>query len=323
MKFIEAKIYTSKQGIEPLSTVMMKMGITDFVIDDPTEIEELLSKKNTYDWDYVDKSILDASSNEPSITIYLEDNDEGKNTLAQIQVAMLELKSNELYGDFGDDVSLGRLYVESNIVDENNWKDTWKEFFKPAKVTNRIVIKPTWEEYEKKQDELVIEIDPGMAFGTGAHPTTAMCMKLMERHTGQFNAVLDVGCGSGILSIAAALLGADKVWGVDIDPIAVDVTKQNIKLNGLSDKIQAFEGDFTKGIDFKADLVVGNLIAELVVLLAENLSETLNPGGFFISSGILAEKLPETKTGIEKAGFEIIDILEEDGWCAILARKHE
>ena len=320
MKFIEAKIYTSKQGIEPLSTVLMKMGITDFVIDDPTEIEELLSKKNTYDWDYVDKSVLDASGNEPSITIYLEDNDEGKNTLAQIKLAMLELKSSELYGDFGEDVSLGRLYVESNVVDEDNWKDTWKEFFKPVKVTNRIVIKPTWEEYEKKQEELVIEIDPGMAFGTGSHPTTAMCMRLMERHTGQFSTVLDVGCGSGILSIAAALLGARNVLGVDIDPVAVTVAKENVKLNGFCDKIQTAEGDFTKGIDYKADLVVSNLVAELVVLLAKSLSENINSGGLFISSGILAEKLSHTKAGIEKAGFKILKVLEDEGWCAIFAR---
>jgi ribosomal protein L11 methyltransferase len=320
LKYIEAKIYTSKQGIEPLSTVMIKMGITDFVIDDPAEIDELLSKKNTYDWDYVDKSVLDAIGNEPSITIYLEDNDAGKKTLAQIKIAMLELKSSEMYGDFGEAVALGRLYVESNIVDESNWKDTWKEFFKPSKVTDRIVIKPTWEEYEKKQGELVIEIDPGMAFGTGAHPTTVMCMKLMESHSGQFNSVLDVGCGSGILSIAAALLGANNVLGVDIDPIAVEATEKNVELNGFSNIVQFCESDFARGIEFKADLVVGNLVAELVVLLAENLNKILNPDGLFISSGILTEKLQKTRTGIEKAGFEIIDILEEDGWCAILAR---
>ena len=320
MKFIEAKIYTSKQGIEPLSTVLMKMGITDFVIDDPTEIEELLSKKNTYDWDYVDKSVFDAMNNEPSITIYLEDSDDGKKKFKQINIAMLELKSNELYGEFGEGVSFGRLYVESNVVDEDNWKDSWKEFFKPSKVTDRMVIKPTWEEYEKGNDELVIEIDPGMAFGTGSHPTTVMCMRLMERHTGQFNTVLDVGCGSGILSIAAALLGADDVLGVDIDPVAVEVAKENVKLNGTDNNVQISFGDFTKGIDYKADLVVSNLVAELVVLLAKSLSENINSDGLFISSGILAEKLSHTKAGIEKAGFKILKVLEDEGWCAILAR---
>jgi ribosomal protein L11 methyltransferase len=212
------------------------------------------------------------------------------------------------------------LNVEDKIVDEAAWENKWKEYFKPSKVTERIVIKPTWEEYQHKKGELVIEIDPGMAFGTGTHPTTAMCMKFMERCAGQFKTVLDVGCGSGVLSIAAALLGAEDVLGLDIDPKAITVARENVELNGLCEKIRIDYGDLSKGTDFKADLIAANLMADLVVLLAEGIQKNLPPGGLFISSGILIEKQQEVKAGIKNAGFEIVDIMEEEEWCAILAR---
>jgi len=323
MKFIETKIFTSKQGIEPLASMLMEIGLTDFVIEDPTEITELRNKKNAYDWDYIDENVLAMEGNEPNIVLYLEDNDEGKKTLQKIKLVAMELKGKEAEGFFGDDVSLGRLSVEENTVDDNTWKDNWKEFFKPSKVTDRIVIKPTWEEYKRKADELVIELDPGMAFGTGTHPTTSMCIKFMERYAGQFKSVLDIGCGSGILSIAAALLGAEDVLGIEIDPQAVAIAKENVQCNGLDDKIRIFAGDLTKGVDLKADLVVANLMADMVVLLAEDVHKNLASGGLFVSSGILIDKLEEVKTGIKRAGFAIVDVLEEGEWCAILARIKE
>ena len=320
MRFIETKIFTSKQGIEPLAGVMMKMGLTDFVIEDPTEITELLNKKNTYDWDYIDENVLAMKDNEPNIVLYLEDTDEGKKTLQKIKSAVMELKNKEMEGFFGEGAALGRLCVEDNIIDDETWKNNWKEFFKPSKVTDRIVIKPTWEEYKDKSGELIIELDPGMAFGTGTHPTTSMCMKLMENYAGQFKSVLDVGCGSGILSIAAVLLGAEDVLGIEIDPRAVDVAKENVRLNGFDDKIRILQGDLTKGADIKADLVVANLMSDLVILLSEDVRKNLAYEGLFVSSGILIEKQIEVKAAIKDAGFEVIDLLEEGEWCAILAR---
>ena len=320
MKYIETKIFTSKQGIEPLSSMLMKIGLTDFVIEDPTEIAELLNKKNTYDWDYIDESVLAMSENEPNIILYLEDTEEGRKTLQKVKLAAMELKSKEMQRLFGANVSLGRLCVEENIVDDETWKDNWKEFFKPSKVTGRIVIKPTWEEYKNKAGELVIELDPGMAFGTGTHPTTSMCMKFMERYAGQFKSVLDIGCGSGILAIAAAFFGAEEVLGIEIDHQAVIVARENVRHNGFIDKIRVIQGDLTKGVNHRADLIVANLMADLVVLLAEDIQKNLKPEGLFISSGILIEKQAEVKAGIKKAGFEMIDIIEEGEWCAILAR---
>ena len=280
MKYIEVKILTGDQGIEPLSSVLIGLGVTDLLIDD-------------------------FEGRESSVALYLEDTDDGKKSLLKVISAVMEL---------------GKLHIEEKIVDDETWKDIWKEFFKPYKVSERIVIKPTWEEYKDNSGELVIELDPGMAFGTGTHPTTYMCIRLMEQYAGQFKSVLDIGCGSGILSITAALLGAADVLGIDNDDDAVMIAKENIELNGFSDKVKAVCGDLTSGISFKADMIVANLIADLIMLLSEDAHKNLTPGGLFISSGILIEKLEEVKTAVKNAGFEIIDILEEDEWCAILAR---
>ena len=280
MKYIEARVFTDAHVIEPLSSVMTELGFSEFVIDD--------------------------IPGGTGITVYLENNRGGRESLEKIRSAVR---------------ALGEFRVEDTVVDDSAWKDRWKEFFKPVKVSGRIVIKPTWEKYKRKKDELVIEMDPGMAFGTGAHPTTAMCIKLMEHCEGQFKTVLDIGCGSGILSISAALLGAETVLGVDNDPEAVEVAKANVAMNGLENRIQIKEGDLVKGVGLKADIVVANLIPDLVLLLAEDIEENLVPGGFFISSGILTEKLETVKAGVKAAGFEIIDVLEEDEWCAFLHRK--
>jgi ribosomal protein L11 methyltransferase len=234
-----------------------------------------------------------------SVTFYLEDTDESRSMLEQLR---------------------GQYELVAKSVEDSEWKDNWKAYFKPAKITDKIVIKPTWEDYEKSDDELVIEIDPGMAFGTGTHPTTSLCVKFLERYSepGK-NDVLDVGCGSGILAIASALLGAKEVLAVDIDPVAVEVSKENVELNQLSHIIEVMEGDLTKGLRQKADIAVANLMADLVKLLSKDVAAHLKGKSIYISSGILIEKQEEVVAAIEECGFRILDILEEGEWCAIAA----
>lgn len=302
MQYIEVKIFTSQEEIDPLTCILMDMGIAGFAIEDARDFRDLMNKKNTYDWDYIDESLMQLENVRTSVTFYLEGSEEGRRLLKQLQ---------EKY-DFE---------MTWKTVDDSDWKDNWKEYFKSAKITDRIVVKPTWEEYGPAADELVIEIDPGMAFGTGTHPTTSLCVKLLEKYIeGSKDIVLDVGCGSGILSIAAALLGAKNVLAVDIDPVAVKVSKENVELNGLSDKITVKEGDLTKGLNRQADIVVANLMADLVMMLSKDVAAHLKGKSVYISSGILIEKRDQVANVIEKCGFKVLEVLEEGEWCAIAAQ---
>lgn len=321
MNYIETKIFTSTFGIEHVLNTLSEMGIDDVVIEDPDDVEELMEKKHSYDWDYVDTSVMEQVNEEPAIILYMDDSQEGKNQVQAVKEAIKNLRIRMNTGEFGDKDSFGRMEVEDKLVKDEDWKDNWKEYFKPAKITDRIVVKPTWETYEKQsEDELIIEIDPGMAFGTGTHETTTLCIKLLEKYAEKDDAVLDVGCGSGILSIAAALLDIKNILGVDIDPVAVEVSKENVELNGVSDVVKIQSGDLTKGIDYKADVVVANLMADLVMMLSCDVAKHLKGKGVFISSGILVEKKEKVSEAIINNGFEIVEVLEQGDWCAIAAR---
>lgn len=301
----------------------LRMGIDQVSIDDPADMEDILNKKNEYGWDYVDDDLKKGLDREPTISIYFEDTEENREKIQQLKLQVMMLKSKELEGLFGWDVDFGRLYAEDIIVDDADWKDKWKEYFKPVRITDRLVVKPTWEEYEPNDGEKVIQIDPGMAFGTGTHETTSLCLKLMEKYLGdepQDKDVLDVGCGSGILSIAAALLGCRSVTGVEIDEDAVRVAEENVELNGIGDRVEILQGDLTEGIESKADIIVANLMADLVMTLSKSAKEHLKDGGIFISSGILLEKKGIVSDAVKEAGFEIIEIAEDGEWCAIAAR---
>ncbi len=321
MKFIEVKIYTSHQGIEPLTAMLMEKGINGAVVDDPQDAEELLDKKNAYEWDYIDRSLLENQGKEPVVSVFFEDNREGRGQVRALSDSIAELKEMAEAGAFGAEADLGRLQMEEQVVDDGDWKDKWKEYFKPAKVTETLVVKPSWETYEKTGSEKVIELDPGMAFGTGTHETTTMCMELMEHYLKEGQSVLDIGCGSGILSIAAAFLGSGRVLGIEIDPDAVRTARENVSANGVSESVEIREGDLTKDVEETADLIAANLIAPLVIQLAEPAAEHLNADGVFISSGILTERKEEVEKAIREAGFEILEIREKGEWCAIAARK--
>ncbi len=315
MNYYEVKIFTSTEGLEAVSAILVMLGHETFVTEDKTIVDELLEKKNSYDWDYVDDSIIAQRNNESNITIYMEVEEDTIAAIESIKDAVAMLKEQDVNGVFG------RLEVSSELVCDDDWKDNWKQYFKPAKITDTIVIKPTWEEYEPQSGERVIEIDPGMAFGTGTHPTTKMCVQHMEKYIdSEDDLVLDLGCGSGILSIAAVLCGSKNVKGIDIDPNAVEASFENVQKNGMSDNIEIALGDVTKGLGFKADIIVANLMADLIMMLSDDIAKHLKGKSLFISSGILVEKRDKVADAIKNSGFEIIEILEEDEWCAIAAR---
>lgn len=315
MNYYEVKIFTSSQGIDAVSSVLTMLGHETFMIEDSSVVEELLKKENSYDWDYVDESVIAQQKEESRITLYLEPDETAESSIAAIKSAISMLKEQDPNGVFG------RLEVTDTYESDDEWKDKWKEFFKPSKMTDNIVIKPTWEEYEPAEGEMVIEIDPGMAFGTGTHATTRMCVKHLEKYiTSENDKVLDLGCGSGILSIAAALLGSKNVYGVDIDPNAVAASAENVEMNGLSDVIEIAYGDVTEGLGMKADIIAANLMADLIIMLAPDIAKHLEGKKIFISSGILEEKLEDVLKAIKGSGFEIIEVLHEDEWCAVAAK---
>lgn len=321
MKFIEVKIYTSHEGIEPLTAMLMQKGITGITVDDPADVDDLMEHKKEYEWDYIEESLLENKEREPVVTVYFDDTEDGRKKVQDLKLAVMMLKGKEMEGMFGWDTSLGRLYAEDRVVDDSDWKDKWKEFFKPMKVTENLVIKPTWESYEKTGDEKIIEIDPGMAFGTGTHETTSLCLELIEAYLKQGQRVLDIGCGSGILSIAAALLGSGPVLGVEIDPDAVRTARENVQANGVGDLVTIQEGDLAKDVEGEAGLIAANLMAPLVIQLASAAAEHLEAQGVFISSGILLGKRKEVEEAICQAGLKILEVREKGEWCAIAAEK--
>ncbi len=303
------KLYIEEERLDLLLAALEDFPHAGLSVEDPRDVRELMDKKNSYDWDYIDTEIENMANGPGCITVYVEDSPEGM----------------ELMDDILSEASVqGVEKVEISSLKEDDWRDNWKAWFKPIRITERLTVKPSWETYEPASaDEKIIEIDPGQAFGTGGHATTALCMRLMEKYMTAFEGdpeVLDVGCGSGILSMAGALLGAASVTGVELDPAALEVARENVVLNGLEDKIQLLQGDLTEGLDVKADIVAANLMADLVIRLSAHVSLCMKPNGIYISSGILTEKRPQVAEAIEAAGFEILESPEEDEWCAIAAR---
>jgi len=214
-----------------------------------------------------------------------------------------------------------RCTITYTRIDEQDWAESWKAFFWPEKITSAIVVKPTWRDYTAQPHETVIEIDPGMAFGTGTHPTTAMCVQLLETYMRRGGSVLDVGTGSGILLIAAAKLGATAGLGVDADPVAVTVARENLDLNGIdSARFPVREGTLAQAVDQRFDMVVANILADVVIDLLDDIGRVLAPGGVVICSGIIETRRPDVERKMAEQGLELIDRLQRQEWVALCGR---
>lgn len=206
-------------------------------------------------------------------------------------------------------------------IDEEDWAESWKTYFRPEKITDKLVVKPTWCAYDAVADEMVIELDPGMAFGTGTHPTTSLCLHMLQDHLRHGHSFLDVGTGSGILMIAAAKLGASAVWGIDVDEVAVDIARKNLRENKIDETVfNVMNGDLVDMIDRQFDIVAANILADVIIRLLETLKRVLVPGGIVICSGMIETQRDDVLRKMRQTGFEPVDIREKDSWIAIAAK---
>lgn len=307
--WIEVRVITKSEALEPVSGIFYGLDCKGVAIEDPNDILE--REQGPLTWDFADINVLEHKGKVAVVKAYFSEEDNINEILTYINEKMDELK------ELGIDTGLAK--VESEKMFEEDWANNWKKYYKPTKVGEKIVVKPIWEEYQEQGDEKVIELDPGMAFGTGTHETTRMCIQSLEEYVKADSTVFDVGCGSGILAIAAAKLGAKMAVGVDLDPVAVESAKENVGYNNL-DNIQILYGNLVEVIDGKADIVVANIIAEVICILTEDVKRVLKNNGYFITSGIIHDRVEMVTKKLEETGFEVIEINKDGEWNCIVAK---
>ncbi|MEG0069922.1 50S ribosomal protein L11 methyltransferase [Cetobacterium sp.] len=308
MKVIEIKVIFDSDNIEEtqkeISDIFYNFGATGLKIDEP------LKFKNPLDFYKDEKQFLMVDH---AVSAYFP-----MNPYSQRRNEMIKNSFEERFND-RDDVVFSIDFYE---YEEEDYQNSWKKYLYPEKVSDKFVVKPTWREYEASEGEFVIELDPGRAFGTGSHPTTSLCLKLMEENIKPGNSVIDVGTGSGILMIAAEKLGATEIYGTDIDELAVESTKENLELNHIStDVAQVHLGDLISIVKDKSfDVVVANILADVILLLLKDIFKVVKKDGLIIFSGIIDEKLPEIVKQVEEKGLEILEIKRDKEWRALLIK---
>ncbi len=307
MKWAEISIQTSHEATEAVADIFHDLGASGVVIEDP---ELINSYRRSGTWDYCDiPEELDTEV--VTIKAYLPVDD-----LLDDKLRVFEDRINRLHEH---DLDKGRGCINCREVQEEDWASSWKEYFHPVRVSDHIVIKPSWEEYLPVADDIIIELDPGMAFGTGTHHTTAMCIRCLEDVIKPADTVFDIGTGSGILAVAAAKLGAARVRGVDLDPVAVRVAQENVAFNKVTDTVEITQGDLLTGVQGQANVIIANIIADIIIKMLPDVKTRLAPNGLFIASGIIAERLSDVTAALLEQGFVVDKVMEEGGWVAIMA----
>lgn len=318
MNWLEVTIYTSKQGLETITGILLQMGVTGFVIQDPDDYDEFLTLQGTT-WDYMDEDMEKLKDCETSIKFYLAENAQGQEMFHEIKNMLKRLKE--------ESEDYGKLTMELGNVKEEDWANNWKQYFKPFTVGEKFVIKPTWESYDNATDRMILEIDPNSSFGTGQHYTTQLCIEQLEGIIKPGQKVLDMGCGSGILSIAALMLGANHVTAVDIEQNSVDIAKENFAQNKMDEaKFTTYCGNIladdalveTIGTGCY-EVVVANIVADVIIPMRHLLRGFLLPGGTLVASGVIGERAEEVKDALESAGFTVEEITEKNDWVALRA----
>ncbi len=319
MDWIKVTITTTAEGIDPISGRLLDLGITGIEIADKDEFKEFLEANRKY-WDYVDEELERLMDADTIITLYLSDGAAGLEQLAAVKSSMDELRQLDTEKIYGT------LQVATENVKDEDWSEIWKQYFHPIPVGEKVLICPVWEQTNNTDGRTVFTVNPGMSFGTGSHPSTRFCIEEIEKHLQKDDTVLDLGCGSGILSIIALLLGAKDAIAIDIDPNAVDVAYSNLSLNQLSkENYHAFAGDILTDINLrndlgKYDLVIANIVADVIIGLSGFVRQFMKEDGTFICSGIILERLDEVVSALESAGLTVQEIRKDTDWAAITCK---
>lgn len=312
MDWTEISIKTSQEGADIAAQAFYEVGITGLVIEDPDELSQL--SKEEFFWDYIDESMVGTSDGTVVIKAYLSSDSSLGEKLSLIKDKINWLKKRDL------GVDLGSLDIELTSVREEDWSNTWKKYYKPMKVSDRIVIKPSWETYNKKKGQVILTLDPGMAFGTGTHETTMLCMQAIDQYIRPDHSLIDIGCGTGVLSIGALLLGAKAATAIDLDGNAVEIARKNAQINKVLDRMTLVHGNLLDEIEGSYDIVVANIIADVIIELSQYVTNYIKAGGLFISSGIIHERLDEVIEQIESVGL-ILEKVEKMGeWAMVVSR---
>lgn len=309
MKWCEISIQTSHEAVELIAEIFRDLGASGVVIEDPELVNDYITSGK---WDYTDIPI----AKETEVVVekaYLPVNGELE---GRIQTLQQEIKALESRG-----VNTAPAVLTTAELQDEDWSDTWKQYFHTEKPGERVVIKPTWEEYEPKDDEVVIELDPGAAFGTGTHATTSMCIRQLEKLVKPGMTVFDVGTGSGILSIISAKLGAKNIQAVDYDDSVLKIVEENLEQNNVQDIISVAQSDLMQNVHGKAELVIANIIADIIIRLFDQLDEHLEQGGTLLTSGIIEDRIEDVLAAAEKHGYGVVERMENKGWACITFKR--
>ena len=313
MDWMEYTILTTTEASELISQVLLDAGSAGTMIEDRNDVAA--NQRPEGQWDIIDEEIARRIGEDVKVTGYFQVDGALADRLAFIESELRRLRSMDLGMD------LGKLQTLHRDVAEQNWTECWKAAFRPFRLGEHMLVKPSWETVDAGPGDHVIEIDPGMAFGTGTHETTGMCVRLVEKYVRPGDRVIDIGTGTGILAIAAAHMGAKPVLATDLDAVAVRVAAENVQINGFEGVIDVRCGNLLDAVDVCGDVVIANIIADVIIGLAEPVRGHIADGGLFICSGISVQRRDDVLAALEAANYEVPDVLEQGEWCAMAARK--
>ena len=317
MDWLELKIDTSHAGLDAVTELLEQQGVTGVMIDDEADFQSFLENNRQY-WDYVDDELLAQKKGVSRVTFYLERNEDAYGIVAAVRMAMSQLKK--------DHPEYAPLLLTMEDVADEDWENNWKQFYKPMEIGSRLLVVPEWEE-AADAERVKLVLNPGLTFGTGSHATTRLCLQALDTHIHGGERMLDLGCGSGILSIAALRLGAASAFACDIDEKCVDVAYENAALNGIGrDRYTVRWGDVLTDTALRQemgsgyDLVVANIVADVIKGLSPHVRPFLKPGGLFLCSGIIDDRAQEVLQKLKDDGWDVIEQRSSEGWFSYLCR---